>query len=484
MANKLQRFLCSDCIGDKYLKAEVMKAGTRHRCSFCNEIHNCIKLDDIAQRVDEVYREYYQPSDLYPTISAESDNVKWDYHGDFPEAIISEMMQVNDEVAEEIVKLLTSEYAVSVIRDGQDNYYDETSQYEEIEISTMEYSGIWSSFCHGVKHESRFYNSHAEALLKEIFEGVNEYRSLLGNIAVKEIPKGEKHRFVYRGRQADDHLTKLEIYHSPQKELGAPPPSISIAGRMNPSGVSVFYGAFERETCIAELRLPVGSTGITGKFEIIKPIRVLDMTVFDEPPQSLSMFDPNYQRDLSHRLFLKDLHKEIRKPVLPRGESIDYIPTQVIAEYLANRFEPRLDGIIYSSTQTDGRGLNIAVFNHASDVEGIDANQEKGNLLDKYEIREDEYSFVVSEKRNTDSEKDYKGNSAFINLALEDLYTPPIREKESTLKFIEDSLELETVTSITHLTRRSRFFYYKESTGNFNGMVDRIFENDNFIENE
>ncbi len=179
MADELREFLCSGCIGDEYLKAEVIKEGTRRKCSFCKKIRSCVKLNDIAQRIDKVYRENYKPSDLYPVISAESDEVDWEYRGEFPADIISEMIQVEYEVAEEIIKLLTSEYAVSVIRDGEDNYYDETSQYEKINITTWEYSGIWSSYCHSVKHESRFYNSYAESLLEEIFEGVKDYKLII-----------------------------------------------------------------------------------------------------------------------------------------------------------------------------------------------------------------------------------------------------------------------------------------------------------------
>jgi hypothetical protein len=252
---------------------------------------------------------------------------------------------------------------------------------------------------------------------------------------------------------------------------------------MNPPGVSVFYGAFERETCIAEIRLPVGSSGITGKFEIIKPLRVLDMTVFDGPHHSLSMFDPQYQRDVSHRLFLRDLHWEIRKPVLTRDEPIEYLPTQVIAEYLANRFDPRIDGIIYNSTQTDGQGLNIVIFNHASGVEGIDINHENGNLLDKYAIREDEYSIVISEKQRTDSNKGTTGRTVFFDFFPEDLFTAPSKEKDTTLKFIEESLELEKVRAIKHLTSNYHFYYLKESPGNFNGMVDEDFDIDELLGN-
>lgn len=51
---------------------------------------------------------------------------------------------------------------------------------------------------------------------------------------------------------------RSEITANPARNLGAPPKVRAGEGRMNPAGVPAFYGAFERETCVAELRPPVG----------------------------------------------------------------------------------------------------------------------------------------------------------------------------------------------------------------------------------
>ena len=51
---------------------------------------------------------------------------------------------------------------------------------------------------------------------------------------------------------------------------------------------------------------------------------------------------------------------------MPSDETFDYLPTQAIAEYLATKVNPRIDGIIFSSSQTGGEGRNVVLFNHAS----------------------------------------------------------------------------------------------------------------------
>ena len=67
---------------------------------------------------------------------------------------------------------------------------------------------------------------------------------------------------------------------------------------------------------------------------------------------------------------------EIARPCLPDDEHLDYIPTQVVSEYLTHlhkikRGEPEktIDAIIYKSAQ-NGSGKNIAIFGGAGAVEG------------------------------------------------------------------------------------------------------------------
>ena len=55
------------------------------------------------------------------------------------------------------------------------------------------------------------------------------------------------------------------------------------------------------------------------------------------------------------------------KPVMPDDEHFSYLPTQVIADYLANsRF--RLDGIVYPSVQGKESQRNTVLFHEAAKV--------------------------------------------------------------------------------------------------------------------
>jgi hypothetical protein len=131
---------------------------------------------------------------------------------------------------------------------------------------------------------------------------------------------------------------------------------------MNAAGVVVFYGALEEDTCITELRLPIGDAAIVGRFQILKPLTAFDFTRFDAAHESLSMFDPEFKRLLGHWAFLISLSEEISRPILPHEEELDYLATQAVAEYLSSIHTPRIDAVIYNSAQTEN-GRNIVLLN-------------------------------------------------------------------------------------------------------------------------
>lgn len=54
---------------------------------------------------------------------------------------------------------------------------------------------------------------------------------------------------------------------------------------------------------------------------------------------------------------------------MPQDEALEYLSTQAVAEFLAHKVDPRLNGIIFHSSQTCGDGRNVVLFNHARGVE-------------------------------------------------------------------------------------------------------------------
>ena len=159
-----------------------------------------------------------------------------------------------------------------------------------------------------------------------------------------------------------------EILTAPVKKLGPPPSRLARAGRMNAAGISVFYGAMEADTCIAEARAPVGSYVVLGRFEIIRPVRVLDLDVLTKVATAGSWFHPEFTTRSNRAAFSGISLRKISQPIMPRDEEFEYLPTQAVSEYLASCVDPPLDGIIFHSAQTAGKGRNVVLFNHAAHV--------------------------------------------------------------------------------------------------------------------
>jgi len=232
---------------------------------------------------------------------------------------------------------------------------------------------LWSQFCSAIKYQQRFFNPNAKQNLLTIFSDIQGQRDEHGKSAVYLISPGDQKDSFFRARILDGEA--LIMTHGEQVRFLSPPPEHKRKpGRLNPAGIPVFYGAFEEETCVAELRPPVGSTIAIGHFTLTKPICVLDTTVFSGAPKPINSFDENFMPRMAQYAFMKDFMDEIARPVLPSDELLNYIPTQAVAEFLNKEFRvmfgrtrKRIDAIIFRSAQNQV-GTNIAILGDASAV--------------------------------------------------------------------------------------------------------------------
>lgn len=141
---------------------------------------------------------------------------------------------------------------------------------------------------------------------------------------------------------------------------------------MNARGISVFYGTNEPSAAIAEVRPPVGSQVVVAQFEIVRKIKLLDLTALKNVMVTGSLFDPQFAARLERAKFLQSLCDRITQPVMPDGEAFDYLATQAIADFLATESSSPVDGIIFPSAQVSGDALNVVLFRKSAVVEMMD----------------------------------------------------------------------------------------------------------------
>lgn len=384
--------VCSSCIGEEYLRHQINDAGVVGQCKYCQSSQNpTINFDDLAEQVHSVLEEHFQMTSPEPEGASDLLAAKfghWEQSGEPVTYAIMNLIDSSEDLAEDIRDYLSEKYDPY----GKDAMfdpcaYDSDTHYEESKIDTYEFQESWSSFRKEVLSRSRFFNPKAKSALDHLFQGIATLVTHDGDPVVRVFTQED---LIYRARVAKTEKEVETILKSAPDSLGPPPSEYASGGRMNAEGISVFYGATDIETCIAEVRAPVGSYVVSGRFLPLRDLRILDLTRLEKVFIQGSLFDHNHSESLSRVHFLKRLQAELSQPVIPGSESRDYLPTQVVAEYLGTHPEMNLDGVMFSSSQisngvgedapeNDG-GKNVVLFSHACQLEPY--NLPKGTNID------------------------------------------------------------------------------------------------------
>lgn len=357
--------ICHACVGDKLVSAEIRKTGAPSRCNYCDRRRKAWPLPRLAELVHGVLQRNYR---LVPP--SPWDDYGYDRGGEGPAEVITEIAELDDiDIGRDIQNILSDRYGYRAVREGENDPYGDDIEYvfQEAEVSDLHAS--WSGFCRILKTESRVFSSAARLMLDHIFSGIADLTTGGNEPVIRRFGSSRPTRF-YRGRVATSDKMLERMLADPARELAPPPHELARAGRMNASGIALFYGALEVATCLAELRPPVGSYAVITAFENTRPLRLLDLDRLSAISLGGSMFADDFRERYELQRFLSRLVVELSKPIMPGSEEMDYLPTQAVADYLADRDDLELDGILFPSSQRRGTHLNVALFHYASRATG------------------------------------------------------------------------------------------------------------------
>ena len=356
--------VCHACIGDKFLAKQVEEEGTREECTYCRGTKTALTLADLSDRIHRVLKDHFK-------LTPQDDLTEQSRQGsDDAETVIVRVAGLEQGIAADVRENLFNRLAQTAnVVEGEENSYIDGMLYVETEVNPSGHRLAWWDFKEEIRSRARFFGTTTAATLDRIFENLSSLGTVRGNSVVREIKPGDRDSSFWRARTAHSESELQSILESLSSQLGPPPSDKATAGRMNAEGIPVFYGALEEETCVSEVRAPVGSFVVLVKFDLLSPISVLDLEALSNPDSEFSHFDPDYIEKRSRERFLKELVGEMSRPVMPHEEAREFIATQIVSEYLANRVYPPLHGIIFSSAQTGNGGRNIVLFNGARSVE-------------------------------------------------------------------------------------------------------------------
>ncbi|MEU2113849.1 HEPN-associated N-terminal domain-containing protein [Streptomyces sp. NPDC019507] len=240
----------------------------------------------------------------------------------------------------------------------------------------------WTRFCEQVQYRTRYvfwlrkmeeeHLGHGEVSAARILDHVGDLVDRLG--LVKELPAGTRlwRALTHEEPQVDWNARRLGT---------APRQHARQANRMSPAGIPMFYGALDADTAVQETALRSEEPWATSAvFETSRPCTVVDFT--DLPPVP-SLFDLDRAAERRPLMFLRDFAAELSAPARSTFEQIDYVPTQVVTEYLLHVFRPEapVSGLLYSSSLTSKVAAVLDVPNERCNDPGAEASGEDDGRL-------------------------------------------------------------------------------------------------------
>jgi hypothetical protein len=345
------------------IKYFIESGGILGDCNYCEskDVHIC-DVNDVGKFIMEGVERYYEEAANqvmfnsseggYQLETLDMIDILIDQEAIFGEILCDPYILLND---------LVSNEGTPYVR--KDPYGPPSGDPEEIRY--------WENFCNIVKNHQRFtiFMSLSENDSYDYNKPKNFLFHLIEDFMPSLISILQPTTKVFRARIKEGNQ------NYGHKKLTSPPAEFSKNNRMNPAGISFFYGGMEPETCIQEVRPYVGEKVVVGKFEVIQALFVLDLT--KEIESRKSIFDPEYVFSYEEyfKPFLAHFANDISKPIRKTDKEIEYVPTQVFSEFLktvnfkdhylyldekGEKSDVLLNGILYKSSK--GVGKNLVLF--------------------------------------------------------------------------------------------------------------------------
>ena len=456
--------ICHICVGESYLSSLIEKEGEVSACDSCGDNEEpCITLEALADHIEGAFdRHYYRTSDQPDMfedmmLRDKESSYEWDRHGEPVLYAIQEAASISDEVAQKVLDILEDRHAdFESAQMGEECEFDSDSRYEWKSARDHEFAFEWHAIERSLKSQSRFFNQGAEAFLLRLFDNLDGRLTRDGLAVVVAAGPDTAHTSFFRARvfHKSDELDEAMI--RPDLHVGPPPERFARAGRMNANGIAVFYGASDKGVALAEVRPPVGSRALVAEFRLLRPLRLLDVTALQSVYVEGSVFDPHYFEQLSLAKFMGRLSDRITMPVMPDDEPTEYLITQMIADYLARKPSPSLDGILFRSVQSPGEHVNVVLFHHASRVELLEIPEGTELSARQYDTTEDgdEPNYRVWEEvppapEKIEEQEDDLGLFAMLDTPR---FDPNEDFREVALRVMTETVSAHHVSGVTFAT--------------------------------
>jgi hypothetical protein len=192
--------VCSRCVEDEYLKEIILNQGEVQECTLCErEDGKAFTTEDLAMVIAPIITEHFKQGEDVKRFGAD-DSEWWEQEGDPLAEHIQEVIGQYLGFEDEIVSALEDNEGYDP-RDGDGRFFDSSCNYVSIPTRPFRYLEEWNYALDELKHRRRFFNTAANTLFTELFDGVETRRVWSKNNAqenvVWELPEGSE---IFRAR--------------------------------------------------------------------------------------------------------------------------------------------------------------------------------------------------------------------------------------------------------------------------------------------
>jgi hypothetical protein len=336
-------WVCEHCINEPFLATKVREAAhTEEECNYCGG-SPAAALDVFVEAfINGVFTQYGNAEEILPY-----DNEDGEY--------IGQTMETPELVGEYCNIFRDPAFQEAVTDAINDRLW--TELYGWYNSPSEALASGWERFREAVMYESRYvfwlhkdwqgqdYDAdgfHPARIMESLSEYIDNH-DLYRTIEVSEtLWRARTHGNVEASWEARD-LGTAGREHAKQ------------ANRMSPAGIPMFYGAEDKDTAVRESLVRTSDAYISvAAFHASRRFTVVDLTG-SKLPTPPSEFDVDRLRERYGILFLKYFVKDLATPSRESYEQIDYVPTQILTEYLLRVHQHEgsgVSGLMYTSSVT------------------------------------------------------------------------------------------------------------------------------------
>jgi hypothetical protein len=346
--------ICTECVIPIPLKKLIAGQGGFGDCQYCQKPGMCLQdetvLEYIKERILESFRTLEELSHIEQHIFFHgSDKIT---PSEFWAIVQDDYTVGTDAFVERAINYLEEDLALDEHGETQIWALDDGTLARNV------YEERWQKFVLDTHHGYRFFNFAAKEFLDSLFDFACHDKKLRPEL----LTTLKDDQLLFRARKVSERRKCDEFDKFPETALGPAPAAKAGDQRMTPSGISAMYCAFDRETCLSEIRAITGDLVVSGAFTPVTQLKFLDLRMLQEMSKiSAHPFDKGYVETCHAHRFLCLLINKLSKPK-SSSDTLGYISTQVVFEYLRLRFKGQVSGLIFPSVQTGLVGTNAVLF--------------------------------------------------------------------------------------------------------------------------